>query len=79
MKEDKLESRIHRKLKSLHGQTIAKEMGGQVAVNQARMLLDILEIEYDSIHGKREEDFTGISIDCVDLSDVIDECESLKE
>lgn len=82
-----LEERIYAKLESLHGQSIDKEMGGMVAVNQARMLLDILEISwgYGELCGVRERTVEGSpdldlgTTECVDVSSFIDGLESFDE
>ena len=82
MSAERVEERAYEQLKRLHGRPINKEMGGKVAIGQARVLCRILDIPYSNITGEREETVEGHpdldlgTTRCVDLSGVLEECEA---
>lgn len=64
---------------------VSDEMGGRVALGQARMLCRILDIPQDGLTGMRENYIEGPNetihmgvTKCVDLSDVLEACESFE-
>jgi len=83
MNSTRVEERAYEQLKKLHGRPISKEMGGKVAIGQARILCRILDVPYSNITGEREKsvevhpDFDLGTTRCVDLSGVLEDCDEL--
>lgn len=74
MDSERVTERAFSELKKLHGSPIDKEMGGLVAIKKARTLCKILDLSHNGIRGEREG-VVGMQ-PCVDLSNVLEECES---